>query len=158
MYRANSSPPTPEQDVHGNYIVNVVDVFSEACCSCKTQPNLIISLGTCVVHLNVLGSDALIGCALIRQGIIPSAPGRPSVAITIQTLELYRLAHFRCPQLSISAFVKVLSDIHSVCYIALNNPETILTISFLSLFLAPIQKISCPSILHCIRCLPCHLG
>src|ERR1700683_2547154 len=66
--------------------------------------------------LEVLGSDKFIGCALIRQGVSPSAPGKPSVAIATQALELHRLAHFRCPQLSVSAFVKTLSDIHSISY------------------------------------------
>ena len=73
-----------------------------------------VSPGTRNSHLPELSTDLFIGCTLIRHGLIPSAPGKPSVAITTQALELYRLAHFRCPQLSISAFVKALSDIHSV--------------------------------------------
>jgi hypothetical protein len=102
--------------------------------------NLIISLGTRIVHLNELGSDVLIGCALIWHGIMPSAPCKPSVTITIQTLELYCLAHFHCPQLSISAFVKALSDIHSVCHVALNNPEAALTIIFILYFISSNSK------------------
>ena len=97
------------------------------------------------MHLNILGSDGLIGCTLIRQGVMPSAPGRPSVAITIQTLELYRLAHFRCPQLSISAFVKALSDIHSVCCITLNNSEPCLLLLRFSSNSKNIEPVSSPS-------------
>jgi hypothetical protein len=67
-------------------------------------------------QLDIVSTDAYTGCTLIRHGLMPSAPGKPSVAITIQALELYRLTHFRCPQLSISAFVKALSDVHSVSF------------------------------------------
>jgi hypothetical protein len=72
--------------------------------------------GTCSEVLSVL-KDGVIGVALIRLGMMPSAPIRPTVAIAIQTLEFYRLAHFRCPQLSISAFAKALSDNHSVSFV-----------------------------------------
>ena len=51
---------------------------------------------------------------------MPSAPTKPMVAITLKTLEFYCLTHFCCPQLSISAFVKTLSDIHLVSRIWFN--------------------------------------
>jgi hypothetical protein len=113
---AKGSPPTPEQDCCGGYDVRVVDVFGESDYLCIAPPCLTINSDSQLMQLNVLGSDAFIGCALIRQGVVPSAPGKPSVGVTTRALELYRLAHFRCPQLSVSAFVKALSDIHSVCH------------------------------------------
>ncbi|KAJ7064175.1 hypothetical protein C8F01DRAFT_1209381 [Mycena amicta] len=54
--------------------------------------------------------------ALTVRGFIPCAPERPSVAITVQALEFYRVAHARCPQLAIEAFVKTLCDLHSLPY------------------------------------------
>lgn len=51
---------------------------------------------------------------IIRRGAIPTAPKTPSVAISIKALELYRCAHFRCPQLSIQAFVRTIMDIQTV--------------------------------------------
>ncbi|KAJ7805132.1 hypothetical protein B0H14DRAFT_3091661 [Mycena olivaceomarginata] len=47
--------------------------------------------------------------ALIMEGLIPCAPFRPSVAITVKVLEVYRVAHARCPQLAIQSFVKTLT-------------------------------------------------
>src|SRR6267154_2267222 len=45
---------------------------------------------------------------------MPCSPLLPSVAITIDVLELYRVANLRSPRLSIQAFVKTLSDLHGV--------------------------------------------
>ncbi|KAF8164202.1 hypothetical protein BJ912DRAFT_1026124 [Pholiota molesta] len=45
---------------------------------------------------------------------MPCAPFSPTVAITIRALEFYRVAHLRCPHLSIHAFVKTLCDLHMV--------------------------------------------
>jgi hypothetical protein len=53
--------------------------------------------------------------ALIMEGLIPCAPFKPSVAITVKVLEVSRVAHARCPQLAIQSFVKTLCDLHGVC-------------------------------------------
>jgi hypothetical protein len=45
---------------------------------------------------------------------MPVAPYFPTVVITIRALELYRVAHLRCPRLGIQAFVRALCDIHGV--------------------------------------------
>ncbi|KAF8158738.1 hypothetical protein K438DRAFT_1909998 [Mycena galopus ATCC 62051] len=45
---------------------------------------------------------------------MPVAPYFPTVVITIRALEVYRVAHLRCPRLGIQAFVRALCDIHSV--------------------------------------------
>ncbi|KAF8184124.1 hypothetical protein K438DRAFT_1907889 [Mycena galopus ATCC 62051] len=50
--------------------------------------------------------------ALIIEGFIPCAPHSPHVAITVRVLEIYRVAHARCPHLVIQAFVKTLCDFH----------------------------------------------
>ncbi|KAJ7824184.1 hypothetical protein B0H14DRAFT_3088802 [Mycena olivaceomarginata] len=55
--------------------------------------------------------------ALIMEGLIPCAPFRPSVAITVKVLEVYRVAHTRCPQLAIQSFVKTLCDLHGTPYL-----------------------------------------
>ncbi|KAJ7692509.1 hypothetical protein B0H14DRAFT_3100781 [Mycena olivaceomarginata] len=51
------------------------------------------------------------------EGLIPCAPFRPSVAITVKVLEVYRVAHARCPQLAIQSFVKTLCDLHGTPYL-----------------------------------------
>lgn len=45
---------------------------------------------------------------------MPCSPITPTVAISIEAMELYRVAHLRCPHLSIQAFVKTLCDLHAV--------------------------------------------
>jgi len=116
LRRTGSIPPTVEQTVDGSCPIRIVDAFGEhappACPGGRLT--VAVSSGTSDEVLDVFKSDSFVGCALIRHGAMPSAPGKPSVAITIQTLEFYRLAHFRCPHLSISAFVKALSDNQSV--------------------------------------------
>ncbi|KAF8202827.1 hypothetical protein K438DRAFT_2102387, partial [Mycena galopus ATCC 62051] len=58
-----------------------------------------------------------IASALIMAGLIPCAPTKPSVAITVQVLEMYRVAHARCPHFAIQAFVKTLCDLHGTPYL-----------------------------------------
>ncbi|KAJ7740402.1 hypothetical protein B0H14DRAFT_2638071 [Mycena olivaceomarginata] len=57
-----------------------------------------------------------VAAALIKQGLMPCAPWKPSVAIATRVLELYRTTHIRCPQLAIQSFVKLLCDLHGVPY------------------------------------------
>ncbi|KAJ7862383.1 hypothetical protein B0H14DRAFT_3084658 [Mycena olivaceomarginata] len=48
--------------------------------------------------------------------MIPCAPDRPTVAVKVRVLEVYHIAHVRCPQLAIQSFVKSLCDLHGVPY------------------------------------------
>ena len=63
---------------------------------------------------SILPINEYIPSALVRQGMVPCSPILPSVAVTIDALELYHTSHLRCPHLSIQAFVKTLSDLHGV--------------------------------------------
>ncbi|KAI0038697.1 hypothetical protein FA95DRAFT_1505189 [Auriscalpium vulgare] len=54
--------------------------------------------------------------SLLHRGLLPSAPLSPTVAITIHCMELYRLAHLRCPSLSIQAWVHTLCDFHGTTF------------------------------------------
>ncbi|KAJ6476159.1 hypothetical protein C8R45DRAFT_1054631 [Mycena sanguinolenta] len=45
---------------------------------------------------------------------MPVSLWTPTVVITIRALEVYRVAHLRCPRLGIQAFVRALCDIHGV--------------------------------------------
>ncbi|KAJ3552822.1 hypothetical protein NP233_g12786 [Leucocoprinus birnbaumii] len=53
-----------------------------------------------------------IAAGLIRRGMMPSAPLRPSLAVTTHTLDFFHHAHMRCPHLSIEPFAKSLADLH----------------------------------------------
>ncbi|KAF8132775.1 hypothetical protein EV363DRAFT_1397708 [Boletus edulis] len=50
----------------------------------------------------------------MRYGCIGASPVRPSVAVTVRTLELYRQMHRACPRFSIHAMAKALCHLHGV--------------------------------------------
>lgn len=54
--------------------------------------------------------------ALAGLGFIGNAPFKPSVAISMKTLELYRLLRRRKASFSIEGFVKVICDLYNVGY------------------------------------------
>ncbi|KAJ6590434.1 hypothetical protein DFH09DRAFT_1306980 [Mycena vulgaris] len=64
--------------------------------------------------LRLVRGDACIASACVRRGWIPVSPWTPTVIITIRALEVYRVAHLRCPRLGIQAFMRALCDIHGV--------------------------------------------
>ncbi len=51
---------------------------------------------------------------LIHHGLLGTTPVQPGLAISLQTLELYRQCRLRCPQFSIQQWVKVLCDLANV--------------------------------------------
>lgn len=53
--------------------------------------------------------------ALVSAGFLGNAPHNPSIAISLRTLEHYRLLRLRKPSLSVEAFAKVICDSYSVC-------------------------------------------
>jgi hypothetical protein len=55
-----------------------------------------------------------VASAYVGQGLMPAAPYSPNVAITIRTLEIFRVMQLRCPRLGVQAFVRALCDIHGV--------------------------------------------
>ncbi|KAG6808141.1 hypothetical protein H0H92_005272 [Tricholoma furcatifolium] len=65
---------------------------------------------TCV--LNICDVDVNLSAAIVRQGLVPSAPLKPNFAFSIRTLEFYRITHLRCPHLTVEPFVKSLCDLH----------------------------------------------
>ena len=71
-------------------------------------------IGTEKVDCTILPPHKYIASTLVRHGMIPCSLISPSMAVTVDALELYRISHLRCPHLSIQAFVKTLSDLHGV--------------------------------------------
>ncbi|KAG2336445.1 hypothetical protein BDR05DRAFT_978790 [Suillus weaverae] len=49
-------------------------------------------------------------------GVIPCLPISPSVAVTVDALEFYQIAHLRNPHFSMQAYAKTLCDLHGVEY------------------------------------------
>ena len=104
-----------DAEVEGNSRIREIDLFRE---SILLPPIFVTSAlnifheGTREVVVEHLVGDVLITAAIIRYGLMPCSPYHPTTAITICALELYRVTHLRCPQLSIHSFVKSLCDLH----------------------------------------------
>ncbi|EMD33917.1 hypothetical protein CERSUDRAFT_97846 [Gelatoporia subvermispora B] len=60
--------------------------------------------------------NELANVALIRQGLLGCSPVVPSVALSLDTLELYHRLRRRHAQLSIQPMVRALCDLHDVTY------------------------------------------
>ncbi|KAJ7512593.1 hypothetical protein B0H11DRAFT_1699088 [Mycena galericulata] len=97
--RAQDAPRAEATTVEEIYEVQVVDMFDTSEVDVKLDPR-----------------GGGIAPALIMEGLMPSAPWTPNVAITVRVLEAYRVTHVRCPQLAIQPYVKSLCDIHGVAY------------------------------------------
>ncbi|KAG2151616.1 uncharacterized protein EDB93DRAFT_1240001 [Suillus bovinus] len=54
--------------------------------------------------------------SLVSAGFLGNVPHNPSIAISLRTLEHYRLLRLRKPSLSIEAFAKVICDSYSIAY------------------------------------------
>jgi hypothetical protein len=59
-------------------------------------------------------SEMRTAVALVNSGVLSHVPLSPSVAISLPTLELYRVLRCRKPSFSVEAFAKVLSDVYMV--------------------------------------------
>lgn len=55
--------------------------------------------------------------ALIKEGLVPCSPFRPTVAISIRTLKLFHTTSLRCPRLAIQNIAKTLCDLHHVSWV-----------------------------------------
>ncbi|KAJ7603084.1 hypothetical protein B0H17DRAFT_1154820 [Mycena rosella] len=95
------APLRPGNGEEGGYPIHVVDLFEA------------YTLDTC---LDVRGWG--IAAVLIKQGLFPCALFEPTIAISTQTLEFFRVVHVRCPHFTIQGFVKTLCNLHgfSICY------------------------------------------
>ncbi|KAG8703420.1 hypothetical protein FRC09_004173 [Ceratobasidium sp. 395] len=78
-----------------SFVVETVDLFARESNHCFNRQ--------CDEHPNV---------ALVKAGYISPSPTHPTTAISIRTLNLFKLLRRRMPQFSIQAFTKVLCDLH----------------------------------------------
>lgn len=71
-----------------------------------------VASGTYQVHVPMLTTDKYTASCLVGQGLIPCSPWKPSLAIHVRVLEMYRLARLRSPTIGVQAWIKTLSDLH----------------------------------------------
>ena len=83
----------------------------------------IYTLSTSIkIRVSSVGTDTT-ASALAELGFIGNAPFKPSVAVSIKTLELYRVLRRRKPSFSVEAFVKVISDLYLVRLVPTLTPH-----------------------------------
>ena len=104
----NPTPPCPNDSArgHGPPLPNVdleiaaIDIYT---------------LSTSIkVRISSTGEDTT-ASALAELGFVGNVPLKPTVAVSIKTLDLYRVLRRRKPSFSVEAFVKVISDLYLVC-------------------------------------------
>jgi len=121
-WSAGGTSPNGTSDGEGGQSIRVcvVDVFSKSMWFCNgyTQERCAEYAAREVL---MRPEDNFVTVGLVRQGLFPCAPINPSVAMSTEVLELYRVAHLRCPCLSIHAFTKTLCDLHSVSGTPVNS-------------------------------------
>jgi len=70
--------------------------------------------GTCKTPVYYLKGDAFVTTSFVRQGLMPCFPYTPTTAVSIRTLELFRVTQLHSPHISIHSFVKTLCDLHTL--------------------------------------------
>jgi hypothetical protein len=107
----------PGAEVQGSYATRVVDVFSAPSFFLVHLSYSVLLLGAYSTNIDILDTDSFVATSFVRQGFIPCAPIKPTVACSIRILELYRVAQLRCPRLAHQPWVKALCDLHGVSQI-----------------------------------------
>ena len=74
--------------------------------------------------IEIDANDPYITTSLVRQGLMPCAPSGPSIAVSVRTLEIFRIANLRSPHFTINSFAKTICDLHTVvcrhCHVLLS--------------------------------------
>ncbi|KAG2351046.1 hypothetical protein BDR07DRAFT_1502794 [Suillus spraguei] len=96
LHKSETARPSTTEDLE-SFEVEVVNIFNHSVWKIPQQS----------IHLNV---------SLMHCRCISASPIKPTVAITLRTLEVYCQTHQVCPRLSIHAEVKKLCHMHHVCY------------------------------------------
>ena len=91
------TPPAPCSEDLIDIEVTVIDIYT---------------LSTSITLSRV--DDKTTAVALASLGFIGNAPFKPSVAVSMKTLELYRLLRRRKASFSVEGFVKVICDLYNV--------------------------------------------
>lgn len=75
---------------------------------------LTVITATRVEQTDIVDGPEGIPASLVRCGVIPCAPIRPTLAVATRLLEFYHNMHLRCPHLSLQSFVQSLCDTHGI--------------------------------------------
>ena len=108
----------PDAEVQGQVIIHEVDIFRKVFfyifIPIKNSLYFFHTEDTAKTTVYYLEGDAFVTSSFIRQGLMPCSPYTPTTAISIRTLELFRITQLCSPHVSIHSFVKTLCDLHTV--------------------------------------------
>ena len=121
----------------------------------SSRPQISAEVEIPVIDIYTLSTSIKFSCpedqttasTLASLGFIGNAPFHPSVAVSVKTLELYRILRQRKPSFSVEAFVKVICDLYMVC-------DLLYFLTYSHLLTGPISSQASPFILGCLRCIP----
>lgn len=105
--------PPPDAEVQGSSDLIKVDMYCESPLLYLNTVRLFFLQGSKKFIVNHIAVDAFVTAAIVRHGLIPCSPYKPTAAFTIHLLEFYRISHNRCPHFSVHAFIRTLCDLHS---------------------------------------------
>lgn len=84
---------------------------------------LLIDLYTLADFVDIYqNNDSSVAVALVYVGYLGNSPIHPSLAISIKTLELFRVICLHCPSFSVEAFAKTLSYLYRIHITLLSTP------------------------------------
>jgi hypothetical protein len=99
-HKCTADSVADEADPEYSFTIRVVDIFT--------------LLPSVTIHRSATSTSA--AESLMAQGYLANTPVDPSCAVSLRTLEHFRLLRCRKPSLSTEAFAKVLCDSYAVCF------------------------------------------
>ena len=134
--------------------MTVIDIFGTwyVPAGCAPPPVLppFVSADTASCIVPIRSDDTFISCALLRLGLVPCAPVRPTVAISIRALEFFCVSSLYSPHFTLHAFAKVLCHSHTVCMLPYSPSLLCIDLCLPDCF----QAVLASPALGCIRCVP----
>ena len=156
---ATTTPPIPNDLTTTNIPVPalspVPQITQDGTETESSHPQISAEVEILVIDIYTLSTSIKFSCpedqttasTLASLGFIGNAPFHPSVAVSVKTLELYRILRRRKPSFSVEAFVKVVCDLYMVC-------DLLYFLAYSHILKGPISSQASPFIFRCLRCIP----
>jgi hypothetical protein len=111
---SNTMPMERDGDVDGVVNVQVLNIFCRFLVApCPLHQLIAFTIDRGVSTLKLQSTDVhSIAPVFLRYGLLPCSPDNPKLAISIRTMEIYRVLRFRSPRLAIQQFTRGLLDLH----------------------------------------------
>ncbi|KAF6751976.1 hypothetical protein DFP72DRAFT_1033987 [Ephemerocybe angulata] len=102
--------------LNGESFDNAVPTPASADASNAWEVQVLDSFRTYRIKIAIEDGDFTPACSLLREGLVGNVPIKPSFAVSLRTLEIYRTVHLRSPHLALEPYIKSLCDIYGASY------------------------------------------